>query len=241
MNNLPNDSLPQLPDDPDQVNGQPSTLWTWLATLVRKLTEWRGQEVLATNALIATQPAAGVAGAVGNPLVATAAGSAWQADVAFSTGVMNVTGNPYEIQINGVDVIQLNTGGTVSLFSTLFAATINFATFVLSGGQFFTPITKTSTGSLNNSQGVILINAVGGAITLTLPPALTFATRGQQLQLIRIDGSANVVTIQRAGSDFIDESITNFIMPKMPAVPTSIPDGHAVRLQADGVSMWFRC
>jgi hypothetical protein len=177
-------------------------------------------------------------GAAGNPLVASGAGSAWQADVAFATGVMNVIDATYEIQINGVNTIQLNTGGSVSLFSTLFAATINFATFVLSGGQFFTPIIKTATATLNNSQGVILIDATAGNITITLPPSITFATRGQMLQLIRIDAGANVVTIQRAGTDTIDSALTSFVMSKLTNVPN---DGHNIRLQSDAISKWYRC
>jgi hypothetical protein len=142
-------------------------------------------------------------------------------------------------QAGGSAAMTLNSGGSIMLSKTLFAGAVNFATFLLSGGQFLTPITKTASASLNNSQGTILVDATAGNVVLTLPPALTYSTYGQMLQITRIDTtSAHTVTVQRAGSDTIDAAaITSFQL----GVPSALAgDGHAVTLQADGVSVWYR-
>ena len=63
-----------------------------------------------------------------------------------------------------------------------------------------------------DNNAVILVNAVGGDVTVTLPQASVI---GDKFRVIvkRIDATGNTVTVQRSGSDTIDgaESNTNFI------------------------------
>lgn len=51
-------------------------------------------------------------------------------------------------------------------------------------------------------DSVVLIDATGGAKTVTLP--LAAQNQGKQLKYKKVDASANAVTISRAGSDTID-------------------------------------
>jgi hypothetical protein len=75
------------------------------------------------------------------------------------------------------------------------------------GGQFLVGIrTITASDSVDASDTVILANATGGAVTVTLPAVAT--SEGRQLIVKKIDASANAVTIDGAGSETIDGTTT---------------------------------
>lgn len=73
-------------------------------------------------------------------------------------------------------------------------------------GNFYRVRNVTATGNIINTDYVLVIDATGGNITLTLPAASSVfgGTLGIQFIFKRIDNSVNTVTIQRAGSDTID-------------------------------------
>jgi len=79
-----------------------------------------------------------------------------------------------------------------------------------------------------DDAGLVLINAAGGAVTLTLPAAAAANGRPLRMQLVRTDASTNTVTIQRAGADLIDG-----------AVSLLLPARARMRLVSDGVSSWI--
>lgn len=77
------------------------------------------------------------------------------------------------------------------------------------GGGISTVETITATGSLtedpDRTSRIILVDATSGSVVITLPPS-SATTIGTSYQFKRIDNvEANIVTIQRAGSDTIDE------------------------------------
>ena len=85
------------------------------------------------------------------------------------------------------------------------------------------PYTPTS------SDSVILVNAGGGAVTVTLPAAST--CKGRMYTIKKTDSTANVVTISRSGSDYIDAStITSIGLSDQSKYFTVI---------SNGVDAWF--
>lgn len=62
-------------------------------------------------------------------------------------------------------------------------------------------VTKTANYTATTADHVIRVDATSGSVTITLPAA---SNAGALLRIKRIDGSANTVTVQRAGSDTID-------------------------------------
>ena len=78
-----------------------------------------------------------------------------------------------------------------------------------------------------DDAGVVLVDASGGACTITLPLAAAMNARPIPLRIIRTDSSANAVTIQRAGSDTIENVIS-----------AELPIGGRIMLFSDGVSTW---
>ena len=66
--------------------------------------------------------------------------------------------------------------------------------------------TKTTNYTVTTSDTVILADATAGNVTITLPSASSAS--GYRFFVKRIDGSANSVSIARAGSDTIDGSIS---------------------------------
>ena len=84
--------------------------------------------------------------------------------------------------------------------------------------------TITSTSSLLTTQcGLLLVDATGGNITLTLP-ASGSATDDAFYILRRIDTTANTVTLQRAGSDTV-EGGTSITLPPNSSTEIQIPGG----------------
>jgi hypothetical protein len=73
------------------------------------------------------------------------------------------------------------------------------------------------------------VDATSGNITITLPAATVFSGPDQFIDISRIDTSSNTVTIQRAGSDTIDE-----------ATSITLSGVNRVRLISNDVSRWTR-
>ena len=67
--------------------------------------------------------------------------------------------------------------------------------------------TITGTVTIRSTDRILFCDATGGNITATLPAANTM--QGRELLFIRVDSSANTVTIQRAGADDINNAATS--------------------------------
>lgn len=67
-------------------------------------------------------------------------------------------------------------------------------------------VSKTSAYTANASDNTILVDASGGAVTITLPTAV--GIKGREYIIKKIDSSANAVTIDGDGSETIDGVVT---------------------------------
>jgi len=85
--------------------------------------------------------------------------------------------------------------------------------------------TYTTTQALTSDNGYVLCDATGGIFTVTLPAA----SSRKRLHIKKIDGSANAVTVQRAGADSI-EGATSL------ALTTQY---KSCTLYSDGTSTWY--
>lgn len=83
--------------------------------------------------------------------------------------------------------------------------------------------TVTATGSLNTDDGTIYADATAGAIVLTLPAA---SAALREIRVMKIDASANTVTVQRAGADTINGATTSVLSTQY-AGKSYVPDGSA--------------
>lgn len=90
-----------------------------------------------------------------------------------------------------------------------------------------TTIAANATLTLDQA-GLVLIDASGGSRTITLPAANAMAGRPIQYRLVRLDASANTVTIQRAGADTFRGGGTS----------VTIARSSSLVLSSDGVSVW---
>lgn len=72
------------------------------------------------------------------------------------------------------------------------------------------------------SDTVILCDATGGAFTVNLPAAA--GVTGLILYIKKIDGTANVVTVDGAGAETIDGALTQVIAVQYDSI-TLVPDG----------------
>lgn len=79
-----------------------------------------------------------------------------------------------------------------------------------------------------DDAGLLLVDASGGARTITLPAAAAANGRPILFRLARTDSSANAVTIQRAGADTIEGG----------ASVTLTGQWASVTIVSDGVSRW---
>lgn len=87
-------------------------------------------------------------------------------------------------------------------------------------------VTKTANYTATTSDMLILVNAIAGARTITLPAA---SNKGTILCIKRINAGTNNVTIQRGGSDTIEG-----------ATSITLTAQYQYRLlQADGASTWY--
>jgi len=88
------------------------------------------------------------------------------------------------------------------------------------------PITGSATLGLDDA-GLVAADCSGGAVTLTLPAANGLNGRPIRYDLVRTDSTANVLTMQRAGTDTI-EGLTAL----------ALPVGARVSLGSDGSGTW---
>lgn len=89
-------------------------------------------------------------------------------------------------------------------------------------------ITTLSTNTvLDSSYDVILVEASGGAVTLTLPVAAL--SLGYWYTVKKIDASVNAVTIDGDGGELIDNALTK----------TTTTQYEVFRVVCDGVAWWL--
>jgi hypothetical protein len=83
--------------------------------------------------------------------------------------------------------------------------------FVAEQGVKYSPTTITGNTTLNTEHHIILCDATSGDITVTLPESHdnVSAYIGTQYTLVKIDNSANVVSIVRSNNDLIDFTETS--------------------------------
>lgn len=135
----------------------------------------------------------------------------------------------------GIDIILGSTTPTVNPFRVL-AADGKTVLFTVAGGgsisaQGFSLAVRSVTTNYTAVGGdaIILVNATGGAVTITLPAANQASPTGKFIQVVKIDSSANAVTIQRAGSDTIEGLTTINLQTQY----------SSVTLYSDGTGVWY--
>ena len=85
-----------------------------------------------------------------------------------------------------------------------------------------------------DNAGLVLVNASGGARTITLPAANALGGRPIRFQIEKTDSSANTVTIQRAGADTI-EGGTSVVLSGQWASVALVSDGGTAWMALTGV------
>lgn len=89
--------------------------------------------------------------------------------------------------------------------------------------------TKTQDYSATEADSVLLVDATGGNVTITLPPAAALgAGFSQELRIKRVDSSGNTVTVQVAGADALDGGTS-----------TTVAMASSKDFQSDGVAAWY--
>lgn len=89
---------------------------------------------------------------------------------------------------------------------------------------------RTVTGSVTltaDDAGVVLVNASGGNLTITLPAAGAANGRPLEIVLVRTDATGNTVTVQRAGSDLIEAQTSR-----------QLPREERLVLRSNGIGLW---
>lgn len=86
-------------------------------------------------------------------------------------------------------------------------------------------LTKTADYDIVDADSVILVDATGGHVKLTLPAA---TTAGKQYFLAKTDSSGNYVEIDAAGADKVDGLSKKFLVAQY----------DKLLIMADGVSKW---
>ena len=89
-----------------------------------------------------------------------------------------------------------------------------------------TVVSKTANYTATLTDAMILVDATGGAVTITMPAA---TTPGQFYLIKKTDISINAVTISRAGADLLDGSTTVALATQF----------SARILISDGTSRWY--
>lgn len=95
----------------------------------------------------------------------------------------------------------------------------------LAGGNV-TGLSVNTTLTADNA-GVVYASAAGGNRTLTLPAANAAGGAPIPLTIIRTDATANILTVQRAGSDLLEGSVSLTILA-----------GQRLVLRSSGVDLW---
>jgi len=99
----------------------------------------------------------------------------------------------------------------------------------LDGGLFPAIVTKTGDYTALVTDHTIIVDASGGAVTITLPTAAaSFETSNGLILNIKSKDSANVVTIDGAGSETIDGSTT-----------MTLATHESITIQSDGTEWWI--
>jgi hypothetical protein len=80
-----------------------------------------------------------------------------------------------------------------------------------------------------DEAGLVVVDATSGPITITLPAGNAANNRPVRFDFIRIDGTANTVTIQRAGSDLFLGGGTS----------TTLPRQSAASIVSSGFNAWY--
>lgn len=68
------------------------------------------------------------------------------------------------------------------------------------------PMTTTASITLKAIDNIVLVDATGGAITITLPPVAQHSSRVYTVK--KIDASGNAVTVDGNGAETIDGALT---------------------------------
>lgn len=129
---------------------------------------------------------------------------------------------------------QINTSGsnltdiTTRLHSSLQSIVGSSDAYHLSQAQYETIntlSTKTTNYTATSTDGIILVDATSGVVTITLPAAST----RKELHIKKIDASANAVTISRAGSDTIEGSTSKSLAAQY----------NSYTIYSDGSTTWY--
>jgi hypothetical protein len=136
----------------------------------------------------------------------------------------------------GIDIFQ-GTGQNVPPFRIFSAAGVlqfqvaQLGSINLNGIATGVQSVSTTPTTLGGNNGLILVDATAGAITLNLPAASVASPFGAIKNIVKIDATTNPVTITAAGADTITpEGYTSIQL---------ISQGAAVTLQANGTNRWF--
>jgi hypothetical protein len=86
------------------------------------------------------------------------------------------------------------------------------------------PVVVVSADHTMGTESIVLVNATGGPVQVDIP--LTAGRLGDELVVMKIDGSANAVTVTRTGADTIDGAVTQVLGQQ----------GDSLRLLADEIS-----
>lgn len=100
-------------------------------------------------------------------------------------------------------------------------------------GWFQNIRTVTTTVTLDDTDSVVLANATGGAFTVNLPTAASID--GRQFTIKKIDGNPNTVTVDAAGSELIDQSLTVALASQNQFI-TIVSDGTGWRVTATNIA-----
>lgn len=88
-------------------------------------------------------------------------------------------------------------------------------------------VNKTSAYTVEADVWVVLVDATGGAVTITLP--LSSVWRGREIIVIKVDSSANAVTVAISGSDVINGAASHSLATQY----------TKARYVADGTTNWY--
>lgn len=86
-------------------------------------------------------------------------------------------------------------------------------------------VTKTAAYTIEENVGHVRVDCTGGAITITVPLALT--RDGRRITITKVDSSANAVTIARSGSDTFN-SATSLTLSTQWDSTTIISNGNTI-------------
>jgi len=87
------------------------------------------------------------------------------------------------------------------------------------------PRVVTTSTTLDRGYNAVLADATGGPITLTLPSTASAVDQGTVLIIKKVDATANVVTVQRQGTDTIDGA-TTYVLGSQWKFVTLLGDGQ---------------